>query len=242
MHTKIPVYVGSFLLGVVVCGSLLLTKSLFSASQPAWVDHPNGSKLQQPTVLAKHQLFSEDHTSDIVAIGQVWSAYVFYNDTMNGAGVASLFTPDGVDQHLWVTPDGKFVPHFGVVDPKDVGKNMTPQGPLGSGCILRGRDQIAYYFGPKRASGPIGWPAHFHHETPSMAVKVSDDGQTAVLSAPAVLVGVNDKGEGRVGSGGYQVFFKKTSEGWEIAEEYSLNDSPVVSPGCDLSGPTGMHQ
>jgi hypothetical protein len=75
-----------------------------------------------------------------------------------------------------------------------------------------------------------------------MLVKVSDDGQTAAMPAPAVLVGVNDKGEGRVGSGGYQVFFTKTSEGWEIAEEYSLNDSPVVAPGCDLNGPTGMRK
>jgi hypothetical protein len=212
------------------------------AAAPAWVDHPNSAVVQQPALLTKHELFSEDHTADVVAVQSVWAAYVFYNDSINGPGVASLFTPDGVDQHVWADGHGKFVPHFGIVAAGDEQRSMTPQGKLGSGCVLHGREQIAYYFGKKRAPEAIGWPGHFHHETPSILVKVSDDGQTALMSSPAVLVGVNDKGEGQIGSGGYRAFYKKTSEGWEIAELYAINDHPVVSPGCDVNGPIGMRQ
>lgn len=213
-----------------------------TAAVPAWTGHPNAAAVQQPTVLTKHQLFSEDHTADVVAVQQVWAAYVFFNDSINGPGVASLFTPDGVDQHLWADGHGMFIPHFGIVTPADEGKNMTPMGPKGSGCVLHGRAQIAYYFGVKRAPQPIGWPQHSHHETPSILVKVSDDGQTALMSAPAVLVGVDAKGQGHVGSGGYRAFFKKTPEGWEIAELYAINDRPVITPGCDVNGPTGMRE
>jgi hypothetical protein len=211
-------------------------------SAPAWVDHPNPLNIQQPTVLTKHQLFSEDHTADVIAIEQVWGAYSFYNDSINGPGMASLFTPDGVDQHLWDDGHGKLIPDFGVVAPADVGKNMTPEGPKGSGCVLRGRDQISYYFGKKRAAEPIAWPGHSHHEAPSILVKVSDDGQTAVLTLPDLEVGVNDKGEGHFTTGGKRAFFKKTSEGWEVAELYAINDHPNPTQGCDLNGPIGMRQ
>jgi hypothetical protein len=210
--------------------------------EPAWTGHPDPSTTKQPAVLTKHQLFSEDHTADVVAIEQVWGAYTFYNDSYNGPGMASLFTPDGVDQHLWDDGHGKLVPDFGVVAPGDEGHNMTPEGPLGSGCILYGREQISYYFGIKRQPAPIGWPAHMHHETPSILVKVGADGQTAILSAPDIIVGVNDKGEGHFTTGGKRAFFRKTAEGWEIAELYAINDHPAVTPGCDLKGPTGMRQ
>jgi SnoaL-like domain len=211
-----------------------------SASKPAWVDHPNPLVIQQPALQTKHELFSEDHTADVVAIQQVWAAYSYYNDTHNGPGVASVFTPDAVDQHLWDDGHGKLIPDFGVVAPGDEGKNMTSQGQLGSGCILRGRDQISYYFGKARAAEPITWPGHSHHETPSIMVKVSEDGRTAVMTAPYVIAGQNDKGEGRVSTGGYRAFFKKTPEGWEIVELYAINDHPAVTQGCNLNGPIGM--
>jgi hypothetical protein len=211
-------------------------------SSPAWMDHPNPLAVQQPTIQTKHQLFSEDHTADVLAVEQVWAAYSFYNDTINGPGLASLFTPDGVDQHLWDDGHGKLIPDFGVVAPGDEAKNKTPEGELGSGCVLRGRDQISYYFGKKRAADAIAWPGHSHHETPSIMVKVSDDGQTAVMTAPFVVAGQNEKGEGHVSTGGYRAFYKKTAEGWEIVELYAINDYPAVTPGCDVNGPTGMRQ
>jgi hypothetical protein len=210
------------------------------SSAPAWVDHPDASKVQQPTVLTKHELFSEDHTADVVAVQQVWAAYTFYNDSDNGPGMASLFTPDGVDQHLWDDGHGVLIPHYGIVAPGDEGKNMTPMGPHGSGCVLRGRDQISFYFGKKRVPEPYGWPGHGHHETPSILVHVSDDGQTAMMSAPYVIAGINAKGEGHVATGGYRAFFKKTSEGWEVAELYAIDDHPAITPGCGLNGPLDM--
>jgi hypothetical protein len=224
-----------FLIMTLAHGQRRDTKSL-----PVWTDHPNPATIEEPAVLTKHQLFSEDHTSDVVALQQVWGAYTFYNDSYDGPGIASLFTPDGVDQHLWDDGHGKLIPDFGAVAPQDEGHNMTPEGPKGSGCILHGREQISYYFGIKRAPAPIAWPGHMHHETPSILVKVSPDGKTAILSAPDLIVGVNDKGEGHFTTGGKRAFFKKTQEGWEIAELYAINDHPTITQGCDLQGPTGM--
>ncbi len=143
-------------------------------SAPAWVDHPDALHVQQPTVQTRRQMFTEDRTADVVAIREVWAAYAFYNDSINGPGMASLFTPDGVDQHIWDDEHGKFIPDYGVVAPDDVGKNMTEDGPKGSGCVLHGREQIAYYFGKKRAPDPIAWPGHSHHEAFGMMVKVSE--------------------------------------------------------------------
>ena len=205
------------------------------ASAPAWVDHPNATKIYQPTVLTKHELFSEDHTSDVVAIQQVWAAYTFYNDSHNGEGMASLFTENGVDQHLW-NNFGTLVPHYGIVADGDTTTN-TSEGPKGSGCVLRGRKEISEYFGASFQKDPWPWPGHGHHETPSILVKVSDDGQTAVMTAPYVIASVNEKGEGRVSTGGYRAFFKKTSEGWLVAELYAIDDHPRVTQKCDVNGP-----
>ncbi len=205
------------------------------STEPAWVGHPDASKVDQPTVQTKHELFSEDHTEAVVAIQQVWAAYTFYNDSHNGEGMASLFTPNAVDQHLW-NNYGKLVPHYGVVAPGDTTTN-TPQGPKGSGCVLRGRKEISFYFGASFQKDPWPWPGHGHHETPSIMVKVSDDEKTAVMTAPYVIAGVNDKGESRVSTGGYRAFFEKTPEGWEIAELYAIDDTPRVTPKCDVNGP-----
>lgn len=200
-------------------------------------DHPNPSKIYQPTVLKKHELFSEDHTADVVAIQQVWAAYTFYNDAADGEGMASIFTEDGVDQHLYNDVDsGKLLPHYGIVEPGDT-STQTRLGPKGSGCVLRGRKEISWYFGGSRRAEPMPWPGHSHHETPSILVKVADDGRTAVMSAPYVIAATNDDGTGRVATGGYRAFFKKTSEGWLIAELYAIDDHPRVTPRCDNHGP-----
>src|ERR1700691_4648535 len=218
---------------IVIANGVVRTINVHAAKSPAsgpvWTDHPNPLRIQQPTVLTKHELFSEDHTSDVVAIQQVWAAYTFYNDAHDGEGMASIFTEDGVDQHLWDNGQGMLFPHYGVVAAGDEGKNKTPEGPKGSGCVLRGRKEISQYFGASFQKDPYPWPAHVHHETPSILVKVSDDGQTAVMSAPYVIAAVNDKGEGRVATGGYRAFFKKTAEGWEIVELYAIDDHPRVT-------------
>jgi len=175
-------------------------------------DHPNADVIQQPTRLKRQELFSEGHTADVVAIQQVWAAYTFYNDAADGDGMASLFTEDGVDQHLW-NDMPKLVPHYGI------NPTPTPMGPKGAGCVLRGRKEISWYFGGSRQKEPWPWPGRSHHETPSILVKVSDDGKSAILTTPYVIASTNDKGEGRVSTGGYRVWFKKTTEGWLIAEQ-----------------------
>jgi hypothetical protein len=240
------IYFGVALVSIVVI-SVGITAVTMNAldkakmSSPAWVDHPNPLRIEQPTVPAKHALFSEDHIADVVAIEQVWAAYDFYHDSGNGTGMASLFTPDGVVQHLW-DDHGEFIADSGVVAPEDKGKKLTSDGrQLGSGCVLRGREQISYYFGPKMAAKPLAWPGHTHHQETSIMVKVSDDGQTAVMTSPDIIAGVNDKGEGHFTTGGKRVFFKKTSEGWEIAELYAIHDYPGPTSGCDVNGPIGMH-
>src|ERR1700752_3286870 len=94
-------YVAWVLVGVLIGVGIFAVGRAKSASGPVWTDHPNAKRVQQPTLLTKHELFSEDHTADVVAIQSVWAAYVFYNGSSNGPGMASIFTPDGVDQHLF---------------------------------------------------------------------------------------------------------------------------------------------
>ncbi len=40
----------------------------------------------------------------------------------------------------------------------------------------------------------------------------------------------------------HRAFMKKTSEGWEIAELYAIDDHPLITPACDVNGPTGMRE
>jgi len=209
----------------------VLTGQSGQTAWPAGYDHPNASVIQQPTRLKKHELYSENHTADVVAIQQVWAAYTYYNDAADGDGMASLFTEDGVDQHLW-NDMPKLVPHYGI-NPTD-----TAMGPKGAGCILRGRKEISWYFGGSRQKEPWPWPGRSHHETPSILVKVSDDGRTAMMSAPYIIAGRRPDGSSQCcGTGGYRAFFKKTSQGWLIAELYAIQDNPSTTPRCDLNGP-----
>jgi len=194
-------------------------------------DHPNPNVIQQPTRLKKHELFSEDHTADVVAIQQVWAAYTFYNDAADGDGMASIFTEDGVDQHLW-NDMPKLVPHYGI------NPTQTPMGPKGAGCVLRGRKEISWYFGGSRQKEPYPWPGRSHHETPSILVKVADDGKTAMMSAPYIIAGRRPDGSSNCcGTGGYRAFLRKTNEGWLIAELYAIQDNPSATERCDLNGP-----
>lgn len=201
--------------------------------------------IEQPTIETKRELYSEDHTADVVAIDQVWSAYVYYNDASDGTGVASLFTPNGVDQHLW-NNYGTLVPSFGVGDVPAIDRFGVNEGTNGAGCVLRGRGQIATYF--VRIHNPdyptITFPTlplagHSHHVTTSKMVKVDDLGQKAILNATWITASTNDT-TGAVtigGTGSYRAFFVKTPDGWEINELYAINDYPAVTPNCDNNGP-----
>jgi len=92
---------------------------------PLKMPHPQKEVVQFP-VLGKEDLFSEDHTADVVAIESVFSAYTFANDSHNGPLAASLFTDDAIIHFVW-NNHGTLVPTFGI-NPK-----QTPDGPLGEG-------------------------------------------------------------------------------------------------------------
>jgi hypothetical protein len=106
--------------------------------------------------------------------------------------------------------------------------------------VLRGREEISYYFGPHMEAKSLAWPGHTHHQETSLSMKVGDDGQTAVMTSPDIIAGVNDKGDGNFTTGVKRVFFKMTSEGWRIAELYAIHDYPDPTQGCDVNGPIGM--
>jgi hypothetical protein len=207
--------------------------------------NPPSLSIEQPTIQPKDQLYSENHTADVVAIDQVWSAYVYYNDASDGNGVASLFTPNGVDQHLW-NNYGTLVPSFGVGAVPSVDRFGVNEGTNGAGCVLHGRSQIATYF--VRIHNPdyptITFPTlplagHSHHVTTSKMVKVDDTGQTATLNATWITASTDDT-TGVVtigGTGSYRAFFVKTPQGWEINELYAINDHPTVTDDCDVNGP-----
>jgi hypothetical protein len=218
----------------------------------AWVS-PHAQQLRQwglqlPTasgpqeVLSRKELFSEDHTADVLAIEQVEAAYGYYDDTHNGPGMASLFTDDAV----------------GVFGGNSVGK----------GCRLTPLEQVAWFYGfnrtaeldPKYRNG-LSFPVASHHVMTNMLVKVSDDGKTAMLTATFIYTqssngsidGVrnsrmaNDgKGPRLVDSGAYRNYFRKTPEGWKIYKIYlggdphprsDMNTSDeTVGPACDSNG------
>lgn len=223
------------LVGFTLVVAVLVGTGVHMASQgrtpvaPKSFAHPNPKAIEQPKFLTKQELFSQGRTADVVDIQQVWAAYAFYNDSGNGEGVASLFTEDGVLQHLWNNKGTEWQPHGGV------GSFNTPYGVRGGGCVLRGREELAHYFSGERAATP--WPAWGHHTTPNVLVKVNDDGKSAILSSPYVIASTNDKGESRISTGGYRVFFTKTSEGWLISEQYNLADRPRGGTRCDDDGP-----
>jgi hypothetical protein len=195
-----------------------------SAAAEAWAR-------DQPKIMTKQQLFSQDHTADVLAIEQVWAAYGFFIDSGNGSGAASLYTDDAVIQHFWKDRDVTYQPHGGAGSfPTEYGTNR------GGPCIVRGRKQIEAYYGRPAVRPQPGWG---HHTSPNMLVKVSDDGKTAVLSTTLLVFAMNEKGVATIGeSGNYRNFFVKSpTEGWLIAKQYNMSEHPRGNERCDADGP-----
>lgn len=185
----------------------------------------------RPKIETRQELFSQNHTADVLAIEQVWAAYGFFIDSGNGPGAASLYTRDAVIQHLWKDRDNTFQPHGGA------GSFPTKYGTTRGGpCIVRGREQIEAYYGRPTVMPQPGWG---HHFSPNMLVKVSDDGKSAVLSATLMVVVMNEKGVATiVESGNYRNYFVKSpTEGWLIARQYNMSERPRGNPRCDANGP-----
>lgn len=167
------------------------------------------------------QLYNQGPTSDIVAISQLWSAYVFYHDIFDPERFASLFLPDGIfDQEY--NDHGTLVPVSGVG---------------GMGCVLRGRAQIARFISLEtNGATPLTFPGPSHHKVTSLAIKV--DGDTAGMVAPWFGLSFNPTtGATTVSDGGtYLVKFKRTpQEGWLIEANHVVFDYPRGQPPLDLS-------
>jgi hypothetical protein len=204
-------------------------------------DHHPTKEIVQPKRLSRHELFSEDHTADVVAIQQLWGAYQYYNDTHNGPGIESLFAPNAVL-------------HF-------VSNN---RGALeqGRGCPVVGIKDIAAYFGYNRTAkyepeihDGLPFPGNSHHYSANILVKVNDDGKSAMLTAATLFTIVSDNpdrmalpdGKGsRIGTTGeYRIYLKKTPEGWVIVDFYDAGDprNPITatataSPTCNSDAQT----
>jgi hypothetical protein len=156
--------------------ALLVTGNLRAQQKP---EHPT-KDIVQPKVLTEHELLSEDHTADVVAVESVFSAYAYYNDSHNGPAIASLFTEDAVVRFVWNKDGtGELVPEFG---PKAYD---TPSGPNGAGCVLTGHKDIETYYGYNRDKDnqPLPIPGRSHHMVVNKMVKVADDGKTAMMTA-----------------------------------------------------------
>lgn len=166
------------------------------------------------------ELISQGNTQDIVAINQMFGAYIFYRDSGNTEAVATLFTPDGVDDHLWNKGDGTLVHTFGID---------------GKGCVSTGRAQIAKYV----ASGkPVAYPRYTRHTAGTTLVKVhgdeaiflvdwfylSIDPKTGVTSLPP-------------NGGTYLGHLVRTPEGWLFKRLHVILNYPTATKGCDLDGP-----
>jgi len=210
---------------------------------PLKLPHPT-KEIVQPTVLTKHELYSEDHTADVTAVETVFSAYTFANDTHNGPLAASLFTEDAIIHFVW-NNNGTLVPTFGI-NPKE-----TPDGLLGEGCVLTGHKDIAAYFGFNRTGqyGPenknglaLPWPGH--HMVTNKMTKIDDEGKAAMLTATWLTASSQPRparagaeNERPFGTGMYRIFFRKTSDGWLISEFYGVSERPSTTTQCDLKGP-----
>ena len=136
--------------------------------------------LLKPTTLPfldADQLLTKGDTADVVAIDQLFAAYVFYHDSMDGERLASLFLPDGIFEDVY----------------NDYGTLEPTYGVGGLGCVLTGREQIAKFISDESAGNPnfpSPFPGHGHHNVSSKLIRV--DGNHATLTATWHYVSVND--------------------------------------------------
>ena len=150
----------------------------------------------------------------------------------------SLFTDDAIVHIAW-NNHGKLVPTFGI-DP-----NQTRDGMNGGGCVLASHKDIATYFGFNRTAqrgaenhNGLAITGNSHHEAMNKMVKVSDDGNTAMLTTTWFWMAADAKHSTRVDDGGtYQVFLRKMTNGRDIADMYIIKDRPTATTECDTNGP-----
>jgi hypothetical protein len=162
-------------------------------------------------MLTRDQLVTKGHADDKAEIAGMFYAYIFYHDSHNGPGVASLFTKDGMLETLW----------------NNGGKTIEPNaGPNGRGCIEYGYDQISEMFG----THAIPFPGHSHNDVTNVLIQVNgntatlfanwttvhSNGSTPVTAAPNTAV-VSHNGE-------YISDLVRTPDGWRFVHHRAVED------------------
>lgn len=178
--------------------------------------------------MTRDMLLSKGHADDIVAVQQLFYAYLFYHDTHDGPGVASLFTKDGVLETLY----------------NNGGNTIEPNaGPNGKGCISFGPEQIAQQFGRPNSS-PLPYPGWSHNSSTDILVKV--DGDYATLWARWATIRSNLEGIPQIGNttgrtgithhnGTYVSDAIRTPEGWRFIHHRAIEDTKMKfgTPLCE---------
>jgi SnoaL-like domain len=175
-----------------------------------------------PPLLTRDDLVTRGHADDKTEIADLFYAYIFYHDSHNGPGVASLFTKDGGLETLW-NNGGKTV-------------EANP-GATGKGCMSYGPDQIAKFFG----NNPLPFVGHSHNEVSNVSVQVRGD--TATLYANWTTIRSNDEkpAPGIVApntavvshNGEYVSDLRRTPDGWRFFRHRVLEDERGVKPTSD---------
>jgi len=174
---------------------------------------PVTKPLRLPLV-TRDQLVTRGHADDKLEIADVFQAYMFFHDTHNGEGVASLFTPDGAMEHMWN--------NGGVIEPTG--------GPNGRGCFSEGRAAILDMY--KDRPTPVSFSGHSHNLVTNVSVQVygdtstlyghfttirsNEDGKPPIAPAPFTAV-VHHNGEDVAD-------LRRTPEGWRFVHLRVLED------------------
>lgn len=215
-----------FLLGALLSiGFVTISRTRWAAqADSSTAKSPTGFPLMGPTlagtvppVLTRDDLVTRGHADDKLEIASLFYTYIWYHDSHNGPGVASLFTDDGILETLW----------------NNAGKTVEPNaGPHGKGCLEYGHKQIADMFGYT----PLPWVGHSHNQVSNVNVQVR--GEAGTLYANWTTIRSNDHDTLAPGvvapntavvshNGEYVGDAKLTPEGWRFLHLRVLEDEPA---------------
>lgn len=215
------------LLAVFIGMTILTCDARAQQQKPAM--SPTGFVIGEPVthpirlpVLTRDQLVTRGHAEDKAEIAELFHTYMFYHDTHNGGGVASLFTYEGALEHLW----------------NNGGRTVEPNaGPDGKGCFSPGKKEILEMFeGEGGAHGQAGtFPGHSHNQVTNVSVQVYGD--TATLYGNFTTIRSNDAAGAPVASppnsaavshnGEDVADLRRTPEGWRFVHLRVLEDEPM---------------
>jgi SnoaL-like domain len=192
---------------------------------------PVGSALTAPMTppyLTRDQLYTRGHAEDYVEISELFYTYIWYHDSGNGIGVGSLFTPDGV---------------FEVLNNKD-GRTIDPDYGDFKGCIARGPNQIAQFFGAtngKLSARATPFPRPTHNQVTNILIKF--DGDTAVLHANWTSINADPERKKSPNAayvdrnGVYVADLRRTPDGWRFVQLRPIHEyAPIKTTQCDANG------